>query len=126
MCRGARPRLAGVLPALAGALLLLSAAMANAHSLLLAASPASGSTVRAPERLTLRFNNRIEKRLSRIRVVAERGASHDLAVLVSAGAPDVVEANVPALAPGRYGVEWQVLSADGHLVTGRYTFHVTP
>jgi methionine-rich copper-binding protein CopC len=111
---------------IAGVLLVLSAGMADAHSLLLAASPRAGSSVRAPERLTLRFNNRIEKRLSRIRVVGERGAPHDLTVLVSGGAPDVIEAVLPALAPGRYGVEWQVLSADGHVVTGRFPFHVTP
>ena len=124
MYRGATPRLASALVLVAA--LLLPGAASDAHSLLLEASPPSGGTVRAPERLTLRFNNRIEKRLSKIRVLGEHADTHDLAVLVSTGAPDVLEASLPRLAPGRYGVEWQVLSADGHIVTGRYTFRVTP
>ena len=33
-------------------------------------------------------------------------------------------APVPAVKPGRYRVEWQVLSTDGHVVTGRYSFTV--
>jgi methionine-rich copper-binding protein CopC len=104
--------------------LVLVAAPAFAHSLLLEASPAANAAVdAAPAELRLRFNNRIEKRLSRIRLVDERGGTRE-AVVSEDGAADRLVARVPTLAPGRYRVEWQVLSTDGHVVTGRYHFTV--
>ncbi len=112
--------------AASGALLLLLFALpAAAHSLLLEATPAANSVIAAsPPALRLRFNNRIEKRLSRVRLVDERGEARDLAVAED-GAADWLTASVPAaIAPGRYRVEWQVLSTDGHVVTGRFTFTV--
>ncbi|MBM4440058.1 MAG: copper resistance protein CopC [Candidatus Rokubacteria bacterium] len=103
--------------------LLLTAAPAAAHSLLLDASPAVNSVGAPPREIALRFNNRIEKRLSRIRLVNERGEARDLPVAVD-GAADRLNAAVPGAAPGKYRVEWQVLSADGHVVSGRYSFTV--
>src|SRR5205085_2259886 len=94
-----------------------------AHSLLLESTPAANATVGAPPALRLRFNNRIEKRLSRVRLVDERGAATDL-TLAEDGAADWLSAPAPSLAPGRYRVEWQVLSTDGHVVTGRFSFTV--
>jgi methionine-rich copper-binding protein CopC len=97
---------------------------AAAHSLLLESAPAANSTVdAAPSVLRLRFNNRIEKRLSRVRLVDERGQTHDLSVAAD-GAADQLIAGVPPVTAGRYRVEWQVLSTDGHVVTGRFTFRV--
>ena len=104
--------------------LLLAVAPADAHSLLLESSPAANSALAAsPTELRLRFNNRIEKRLSRLRLVNERGEARDL-TLATDGAADWLTAPVPAIAPGRYRVEWQVLSTDGHVVTGRFGFTV--
>ena len=103
---------------------LVLAAPASAHSLLLEASPPAGSVLAdAPRGLALRFNNRIEKRLSRLRLVDERGQGRDLEVAAD-GAADRLTAPVSAVTPGRYRVEWQVLSTDGHVVSGRYTFTV--
>lgn len=105
--------------------LLFCATPVPAHSLLLESTPAANSTVNAPPReLRLRFNNRIEKRLSRVRLVDEGGAARDLPVAED-GAADWLTAGIPAVTPGRYRVEWQVLSTDGHVVTGRFTFTVT-
>jgi methionine-rich copper-binding protein CopC len=105
-------------------LVLLAVVSAPAHSLLLEASPPAGSTLGdAPREVALRFNNRIEKRLSRLRLVDERGQGRDLAVGAD-GAADRLQAPVSDVAPGRYRVEWQVLSTDGHVVSGRYTFTV--
>ena len=112
--------------AASGALLalLLTVASADAHSLLLESSPAANSALAAPPaELRLRFNNRIEKRLSRLRLVSEHGEARDLALAID-GAADWLTAPVPAIAPGRYRVEWQVLSTDGHVVSGRFTFTV--
>jgi methionine-rich copper-binding protein CopC len=97
---------------------------AAAHSLLLESAPAANATVEAsPPALRLRFNNRIEKRLSRIRLVDERGQARDLPV-AEEGAADQLMASVPSVTPGKYRVEWQVLSTDGHVVTGRFSFTV--
>lgn len=103
---------------------LLLVSPAAAHSLLLESSPAAGTVLdTAPGELALRFNNRIEKRLSRIRLVDERGETYALTVSTE-GAADRLTAPLPAVRPGRYRVEWQVLSIDGHVVTGRYTFTI--
>ena len=110
-----------------GALVLAAAAPAAAHSLLLESTPAAGATVTVPpSRLTLRFNNRIEKSLSRLRVLDERGGERPLVIAASDDPADRLTAAMPALSPGTYRVEWQVLSTDGHIVTGRFTFRLTP
>jgi methionine-rich copper-binding protein CopC len=106
------------------ALLVLVVAPLAAHSLLLESSPAANATLEAsPSELRLRFNNRIEKRLSRLKLVDERGGARDLAVAED-GAADRLTAPMPSIAPGKYRVEWQVLSTDGHVVSGRFTFTV--
>lgn len=113
--------------ALSAAVLLLAPAVpAAAHSLLLEASPAPGATVVAPTQLLVRFNNRIEKALSRLRLVDERGDAQRLSTPVSDGPADRLIVALPPLAPGAYRVEWQVLSTDGHIVSGRFSFRVAP
>jgi methionine-rich copper-binding protein CopC len=110
----------------AGVLLLAPASPAAAHSLLLESSPAPGSTVAAPAQLMVRFNNRIEKALSRLRLVDERGDAQRLSTPVADGPADRLTVALPPLAPGAYRVEWQVLSTDGHIVSGRFSFRVAP
>jgi copper resistance protein C len=120
-----RRRPALVLAALL-ALGLAAPRLAAAHSLLLGSTPAADSVVaRSPGQLTLRFNNRIEKRLCRVRVVDSAGAARDLTPLGD-GPADRLEAPLPALGAGAYRVEWQVLSTDGHVVNGRFSFKIAP
>lgn len=112
---------------LAAALAAPAAGPVAAHSLLLESSPASGATLtQPPRRLTLRFNNRIEKALSRVRLVDSRGTAQPLTLDADAGGADTLSAAVPALAPGAWRVEWQVLSTDGHVVSGRFEFRLAP
>jgi copper resistance protein C len=99
---------------------------ALAHSLLLESAPAAGATLTsAPSTLMLRFNNRIEKPLSRVRLVDAAGAKQALTLSPDGGADRLV-ATVPPLQPGTWRVEWQVLSTDGHVVAGRFQFTVSP
>jgi methionine-rich copper-binding protein CopC len=95
---------------------------------LLGATPAADAVLSAsPPTVTLRFNNRIEKRLSHVRLVDERGTV--AAALIATGegqAADNVVAKVPPLAPGLWRVEWQVFSTDGHVVSGAYAFRLAP
>lgn len=108
------------------ALCLGLAGPAAAHSLLLESSPAAGASVAAPRRLALRFNNRVEKALSRLRVFDARGARVAVIVPATGGAADRLEGALPPLAPGTYRVQWQVLSTDGHIVSGTFSFTVAP
>jgi methionine-rich copper-binding protein CopC len=115
------PRLAALVSWLA---LVLLAAPASAHSLLMESSPpVNGTLASAPTELRLRFNNRIEKGLSRLRLVNERGETRDLP-LDPGGPADRLTAPLSNVSSGRYRVEWQVLSTDGHVVTGRFSFAV--
>lgn len=111
------------LAALTAALIITSPAVA--HSLLLESSPAAEATLTTPPaQLRLRFNNRIERRLSRVTVLDERGTAHTLAIGVADGDADRLTATMPALAPGAYRVEWHVLSTDGHVVSGSFGFRL--
>jgi methionine-rich copper-binding protein CopC len=109
------------------AAVLLAVTVASAHSLLVESSPAAGAVVRtSPGRLTLRFSNRIEQALSRVRVLDGRNQPVTLEAVPGPGEPDRLAVRLPPLPAGRYRVEWQVLSADGHLVSGAFRFQVAP
>lgn len=105
----------------AAALILTLTPAALAHSLLIASVPAAGTTVSTAPAVALRFNNRVEKKLSRIRLVSAGGDAQILPLRTD-GAVDTLEAPLPSLASGRYRVEWRVLSTDGHVVSGAFAF----
>src|SRR3989442_15409234 len=112
---------------LAAALGLGAPTPAPAHSLLLESTPAADSTVAvAPPTLSLRFNNRVEKLLSRLRLSTAHGELVRLAPPASDGTPARLSGPLPALAPGAYRVEWQGPSAGGPAARCRLTFHVAP
>ena len=104
---------------------LVSATAAPAHSILLESTPGAGASVRAPAAVALRFNNRVEKPLSRLRLVGPEGRTVPLSV-DPGGDADRLTAAAPPVSPGKYHVEWQVLSSDGHVVSGRFAFTVVP
>src|SRR3989442_6755020 len=79
---------------------------APAHSLLLESTPAADSTVAvAPPTLSLRFNNRVEKLLSRLRLSTAHGELVRLATPPSDRTPDPLSVPLPALAPRAHLVE---------------------
>lgn len=114
-----------LLAAVVVALALGAPAAGLAHSLLLESSPAAGASVAAPSGVDLRFNNRIEKRLCRLRVIDAAGHATALPVALD-GPADRLRAALGPLATGAYRLEWQVLSTDGHVVTGSFDFRVAP
>jgi methionine-rich copper-binding protein CopC len=107
------------------ALVLALVSAAGAHSLLIASVPTAGAVVSTPPAVALRFNNRIEKKLSQIRLLTP-GGEPQMLTLRTDGAVDALEAPLPSLGPGRYRVEWRVLSTDGHVVSGSFAFDVSP
>lgn len=78
-----------------------------------------------PRELVLRFNNRIEKKLSKVRLIGANGERLEVPVAVT-GRADTLTGALPALAPGTWRLEWQVLSTDGHVVSGAFSFRFGP
>jgi copper resistance protein C len=113
---------------LAAAVVVAAGEPVAAHSLLLASTPASNAVLKSsPPYIMLRFNNRIERRLSRVRLVDEHGATASAPTVAADDAtPEALKAAVPPLAPGMWRVEWQVFSTDGHVVSGSYQFRLAP
>jgi methionine-rich copper-binding protein CopC len=120
-----RPGAAAAAAAALGLALLLPG-VSRAHSLLLSATPAAASAGPAPAEVQLRFNNRIEKRLSRVRILDAGGKVIAAPAVAPDGPADRLTAALPPLAAGAYRLEWQVMSGDGHVVQGGYRFTVAP
>jgi hypothetical protein len=118
--------------ALAGSMvaasLLCAAPPAHAHALLAKAEPAQRARLtRAPARVRLWFNERLEPAFSKLWVEDASGRPvTDQPARVAADAPKMLELELPALPPGRYTVRFQVLSVDGHTVKSGYSFSVKP
>jgi methionine-rich copper-binding protein CopC len=101
-----------------------------AHAIVLQSEPAANAVLaRPPERLVLRFNSKIEKRLSRVTLTAGRETPVPVAIADSAsgedGQPDRLVIPLRPLPPGSYAVRYKVLSADGHITEGVLRFTVS-
>jgi len=115
-----------LLAVLLGAVLAVAPATVAAHSLLLEASPPADALLpEPPTEIALRFNNRVEKRLCTILLVDGHGEARRAEIRAD-GPADRLNAAAPALGAGTWWLEWRVLSTDGHVVTGRYSFRVAP
>jgi methionine-rich copper-binding protein CopC len=101
---------------------LLWAGPAAAHSVLLATSPARGGTVpSAPAKVVLTFNEMPQGEFSTIHVTGPDGKRRDdgHVQVVNDLVTEPLAGSRPA---GRYVVDWRVVSADGHPVSGQFTF----
>jgi methionine-rich copper-binding protein CopC len=99
---------------------------APAHALVLESVPARDAALaRSPERVLLRFNSKIEKRLTRLTLSGGDGQSQILSAGDGADGDqesDRVVVPLPPLPPGRYVIRYKVLSADGHVTEGALRF----
>lgn len=120
---------AALLRTLSGALIVAAmvtvAPTAAAHTALTASEPAADTTLTAgPARVSATFNEDLQPTFAAMTVVGPDGN------IWSSGDPEVrgavVSVAVRPLGPaGRYTVNYRVTSADGHVVTGAWTFTVT-
>ncbi|HEX4017242.1 MAG TPA: copper resistance CopC family protein [Frankiaceae bacterium] len=113
-----------LLAALTGLALLIGvgAGPAAAHSVLLQTSPASGATVAtAPDSIVLIFNEMPQGEFSTIHITGPDGKRRDDGH-VQVVNDRVSEAFAGTRPAGRYVVDWRVVSADGHPVSGEFTF----
>jgi methionine-rich copper-binding protein CopC len=104
--------------------LYLLAAVAGAHAHLEKAQPAADSKSADVREIRLAFSEPVEARLSTVRLetgeertVTEPGAEID------AADPKVLVVHLyEKLPPGPYTVRWSVVAADGHKMSGSYSF----
>ena len=113
----------------AAALVLLTfalAASATAHAVLVKSAPASRQLLsRAPDRVQLWFNERLEPAFSTMSVWDAAGAQVDTGD-VAVGADDAkgLSVSLKPLVAGAYTVRFRVLSVDGHIVESSFAFTV--
>ena len=112
--------------ALFAALLAQDPGAAGAHAIILESEPVAGATLaEPPTRIYLRFNSRIEKRLSRVTLTAADGGPVPLAVKADGSEkPDRIVLPLGSLRPGAYVIRYKVLAADGHITEGALRFTV--
>jgi copper resistance protein C len=106
----------------------LAPAAALSHAFLKEAVPLVGGTVPAsPNEIRLTFTEAIEPRFSGINLISGDGRKIATrpAVVDPANDSQLVVA-LPRLAPGRYRVQWHVVSVDTHRTEGEYGFTVEP
>jgi copper transport protein len=117
-----------VVPALAGIILVATAAPAWAHAVLKSTDPpTNGVAAESPPNLSLTFSENVEVSFGAVRVYTCAGQRITTGTPRYAPASDhTVVVSIPKLAPGVYLVAWRVISADSHPVQGSYSFRIGP
>ena len=111
--------LATAVLAIAG--LVIGASPASAHNVLKSSSPADGKTVaRAPSSVVLTFDEPAIALGTKLVITGPEGPAQ-------IGKPRLVDNTVtqdlqPGAPAGTYTVDWRVTSADGHPISGSFTF----
>ena len=97
-----------------------------AHAILVKGVPEKEAVLTdAPEEILLTFNEGVGTRFLALAVVDASGKrvdKHDARLEFTDHSN--LKASVEKLLPGRYLVRYRVLSADGHVVSGKYFFNV--
>ena len=97
---------------------------AEAHAIVVTASPKAESVVAGPDvAIELHFNSRLDRERSRLTLTLPDGTSRKVDIDPT-GAPEVLAAQASGLAPGKYVLKWQVLAVDGHITRGEIPFSI--
>ncbi|MGW0826254.1 copper resistance CopC/CopD family protein [Streptomyces sp. NPDC002845] len=123
--RGRRVRtLLLLLLAVAGAL-LAGTAPASAHAALTGSDPQQGSVVeQAPAQVSLTFSEKVAMSDGSVRVFDPKGKQVDTGETSELGGTTYAVKLHAGLPNGTFTITYQVVSADGHPVSGAYTFSV--
>ncbi|MBX9576048.1 MAG: copper resistance protein CopC [Caulobacteraceae bacterium] len=97
---------------------------AAAHARLVSATPGSGATVTAPRGISLTFSDRFAAPFSTVSVEDSRGRGVKLTKTVSEDGRTLGGSYEAPLPAGTYRVTWAIAAADGHRMTGTYSFTV--
>jgi methionine-rich copper-binding protein CopC len=105
-----------------GAAILPSSA--SAHAIIVSARPAMGATLPQGEfAVRLEFNSRIDRQRSRI-ILRQPDGGESRVVMDADAPPNVLSGRAAATIAGRWRLDWQVLSIDGHITRGEVPFSV--
>jgi Uncharacterized protein, homolog of Cu resistance protein CopC len=107
------------------AALILAAipAVASAHAALLKTEPAAGAALAvAPTEVRLHFSEEVLPGISSLVLVRTDGSELNLRGANDSHDVHILLAPLPPLPPGGYVIKWKVTSADGHPVSGSYSF----
>jgi methionine-rich copper-binding protein CopC len=104
----------------------LTTSIAAGHAVLQRAEPRVESKLkRAPDEVKLYFTERLEPAYSAFRVLNDQGEQVDRRdSRVDRTNPALLRATLPPLRPGTYKVQWRVLSIDGDVTEGAFTFRI--
>jgi len=104
----------------------LTTTVAAGHAVLQRAEPRVESKLkRAPDEVKLYFTERLEPAYSAFRVLNDQGVQVDRRdSRVDRTNPALLRATLPPLRPGTYKVQWRVLSIDGDVTEGAFTFRI--
>lgn len=106
-------------------LLALAPSLADAHAIVVEASPALGSTVGGPDlQATIRFNSRIDLSRSSLTLTGPDGVARVFRPILG-GEPNIMRVSLAGLIAGAYTMRWQVLSVDGHITRGDIPFTIS-
>lgn len=103
---------------------VLGTAPALAHARLVSATPGDGATVTAPLMISLTFSERFAAPFSTIEIEDSRGRTVSLTKTVSEDGKTLGGRFASPLTAGTYRVTWAIAAADGHRMTGTYSFTV--
>ena len=73
--------------------------------------------------MTLKYNVRIDPKLSKIQLLNPDNSVTDL-IIGTQTSPDTLNSKATGLKPGAYKIRWQVLAPDGHITRGEVPFTV--
>lgn len=96
---------------------------ALAHTELVSATPAPGSSVQALTEIRLAFSEPVGSDV-RIDLMQDFVPAAELTPVLDPDRPNVVFTAVPPLPNGVYTVQWAVTSVDGHPISGSYSLGI--
>ncbi|MGV9009997.1 copper homeostasis periplasmic binding protein CopC [Brevundimonas sp.] len=104
--------------------LIVASSSAYAHARLVSAIPGTGAAVSAPRTISLTFSERFAAPFSSVEVEDGRGRVVSLTKTVSEDGKTLGGTFGAPLTAGAYRVTWAIAAADGHRMTGTYSFTV--
>jgi len=108
---------------IAAATVLAPAGAAEAHSGVREVVPADGSVLSVPpHQVQVTFTENVLENTARMKVTGPQG---EVPVRVATAGPSVTGSLGQALTSGSFTVLWRVTSADGHPISGNFTFQVS-
>lgn len=108
----------------AAIVMLWTARYVEAHAVLKESQPAANGKVAGPDvPILLRYNARIDAKLSKVQLLNPDNSTTDLTIDKQTAA-DTLNTKATGLKPGAYRIRWQVLAPDGHITRGEVPFTV--